>query len=164
MKAKKGLKSGQKIIRCFLYSQYEFDDLVRQISLPLIFVQKKLFSRVKYKIRGLVKQIPIYLFMESAVYSSIEFIHKHFKNGSYTLLEEKGYMTLIIFRGSYVLIQYVIPNAVNEFDEILVNQANIKWIDFDKTELDQSLLLSISREGIIALADSNKLYESLMNK
>lgn len=125
-----------------------FDIFVKKSKCPIIFIQSKLFKRIKYKIRGLSHSLPVYLFMDGPIASQIQFILKHFKGGNYTYFASEGYITLVVFRGSYVLIQFIIPNLVEELESLLFKTSGIKFIEYEKTSLDKNLLNKISRESM----------------
>lgn len=130
------------------YPIESFDNVVSEANCPIVLTKSKLFRRVKYKIRGLSNNLPIYLLMDGSIGSEIEFILKHFKNGKYTYFQNENHTTLIIFRGSYVLVQFIVFNLVDELDSLLNKTANIEFVEYQKAPIDKKLLHMISKEGM----------------
>ena len=140
------------------YDMDFFDYYVKACKYPIIFMQKKLFSKVKYKIKGLSFKLPIYLLMDSCIGSNLDFIYKHFSHGNYTYFGDNS-VTLIIYRGSYVLIQFIIKNLIDQLDILLTESKNIKYVPYDNSPLNKVLIESISREGLKLTAHSLNLLD-----
>lgn len=99
--------------------------------------------------------------MDGAISSKIGFILKHFKSGKYTYFLCENYATLIIFRGSYVLIQFIIVNLVKQLDNLLYKTANIQFIEYKEVCLDKRLLSMISEESMKFSSYSLSILDSI---
>lgn len=95
-----------------LTDQTLFLSTLRKIKQPLVFIQTKLFRKLKHCIRGVAYTLPIYFFIESPLYNSLDFIAKNFKNGQYSYYNNNGNLILIIWRGSYVFLCIIIELAI----------------------------------------------------
>lgn len=114
----------------------EFDNFISLIPQHIVFIQTKLFKKMKCRIRGLSKQLPIFICLENPVYYGMDFIEKNFKNGNYSFLKREKYTALVVWRRHFVFIAYIIELAKNELKNIFT-QYNIEYIPYENAEIDK---------------------------
>lgn len=129
-----------------LYNPTAFEELVPTFDVPIIFCQNKLFRMKKNRIRGLARQLPVYLYMEKSIGSSLDFIIKNFNRGKYFVVEEDKNLALAFSRGSYVLIQPIINALVEELDTLL-GPYNITEHASPEDDFDMKLISKIVCES-----------------
>lgn len=127
----------KKINYCtVLTDQTIFLTALRKIKQPLVFIQTKLFKKLKHCIRGIAHTLPIYIFIDAPIFNSLDFIAKNFKNGQYSYYNNIGNFILIIWRGSYVFLCIVIEFAIKELCNFF-NELNISYLEFNASPLNQ---------------------------
>lgn len=105
----------------------QFIDLIKRIPQYIIFIQMKLFGKLKSQITGLVNRLPIFIVLENYVAIFLSRIKTNFSGGHYTYIEKKQYFALVVYRRNYVCISYIIEEAKIELDNILPNEYNITY-------------------------------------
>ncbi len=120
-----------------------FDAVIKDFNVPVVFIQKKLFRQKKQKIKGLVKQLPIYLYMDGAMVNSLEFIKKNFKGGKFLIIEKENNYAVVIFRGAYVLIQPIVNELAECLEVFLNDEFGIRLHEDTEMDMNISLLKDI---------------------
>lgn len=153
----------KKINYCtVLNDQTIFLTTLKKIEQPLVFIQTKLFRKLKHCIRGVAHTLPIYIFIDSPIYNSLDFLAKNFKNGQYSYYNNNGNLILIIWRGSYVFLCMIIELAIKELLNFF-NELNISYLEFSASPLNQSALKKIVDSCIENMILSKNYTDSQRN-
>ncbi len=121
-----------------------FHKVIQSIPQHIVFIQTKLFRQLKNRIRGLAQKLPIYIFIENSIYNGIEFISKNFKKGYYTYDRKGNYDVLIVWRGSYIFVSFIIELAEKELD-IIFDEFEMKYISYENADIDKGQIEKVAK-------------------
>lgn len=143
-----------------IFNEELFIRMISNIKQYLVFVQTKLFRKLKSTIRGIAQQLPIYIIIENNIYSSIEFISKNFKRGNYFFIDKKGYVLVVIWRKSYIFLGYIIELAKPDLKTVL-KKYEIEYIEPNMADIDINYINLIAETHWKHMNLSKKFYDNI---
>lgn len=139
-----------------------FYGVLKQIDQHIVFIQTKLFRRMKSQIRGIVRQLPVFICLENSIYYGIDFISKNFKDGFFSFIHKDKYDVLIVWRGSYIFIGYIIELARKEL-EMIFSEYNMKYIPYEEAEVEKEYIETVANNHMEMMILSKNYLDYLKN-
>lgn len=140
-------------------NEQEYLSILSEIDYPLVFIQTKLFRKLKGRIWGITRQIPVYIISEINIAQSLDFIEKNYKRAKYYYIDQREYVILVIYRKKYVFIAYIIESAKKDIDEIFKTKLNMIHLKEEESEIDREKVVEIAKTGMWLMEESYNLPE-----
>lgn len=146
-----------------IFDEDTYENMISDFTQHLVFLQTKQFRKMKSKIKGLARKLPIYICLENPISYGMDFISHNFKKGNYTYFKQDNYDVLVIWRRHFVFIVYIVELAQKEIDDIF-KRLEITYIQYEDVDLDKLYLEKVAKRCMYNMVLGKKDRESLKNK
>lgn len=156
---------GKKDTKNIMYSLYlvgekDFFNLLSNMECNFVFYKTKLIGNIGKEMRKMVRRLPIYIFEDSPIIASLDFIKIFFYKGKFGFIENERHSILVVTKKSFVLSANVVANAVEPLVKELSENGLIFEADISKLGNVEEIIRinNTCNEYEVNLVDDAELY------